>query len=122
MTTIQRRIEILRILSRCRQTKIVSLAQELGVCDKTIRRDIDFLSTDYPIYTLRGKYGGVFVTDNFRLDRMYMNEEKIALLKKLSSKIENGDVLTKSEKETFDAIIAEYSAPSGKKERENESK
>lgn len=114
MTTIQRRIEILRILSRCRQTKIVSLAQELGVCDKTIRRDIDFLSTDYPIYTIRGKYGGVFVTDNFRLDRMYMNEEKIALLKKLSSKIENGDVLTKSEKETFDAIIAEYSAPGSK--------
>lgn len=116
MSAIQRRIEILRILSRCRHAKIANLSQELEVCEKTIRRDIDFLSMDYPIYTLRGKYGGVFVTENFKLDRMYMNEEKIALLKKLSTKIEKGDVLTPNEKETFDAIIAEYSAPSGKKE------
>lgn len=122
MTTIERRIEILRILCRSRHTKIVSLSQELGVCEKTIRRDIESLSQKYPVYTLRGKYGGVFMLGDFNFERMYMNDAKISVLKKLSDKIEKGNVLTKSEKETFDAIIAEYSAPGGKKGQKDESK
>ena len=61
MGTAERRIEILKILSKRRSEKTKKLAEELGVSERTIRRDILVLSLTEPIYTRAGRYGGVWL-------------------------------------------------------------
>lgn len=122
MTTTERRIEIIKILCRRRHEKIENLSNELGVCERTIRRDIESLSMQYPIYTQKGKFGGVYIVDGFNIERMYMDDSKIAVLRKLSEKLKNGDILTEDEKKTFNSIIEEYSTPKKKEGQHNESK
>ncbi len=55
----ERRVEIMRILYRRRYEKISNLAQEFGVSERTILRDIESLSITEPIYTQCGKYGSL---------------------------------------------------------------
>ena len=121
MSTIERRIEIIKILCRRRHEKIENLSSELGVCERTIRRDIESLSIQYPIYTQKGRFGGVYVVDGFNIERMYMNDSKISVLRKLSKKIKNGSILTEDETKIFNSIIEEYSTPK-KEGKNNESK
>ena len=53
----ERRAAILDALCIRRQDTIANLAEEFGVNEKTIRRDIEELSCSYPIETVRGRYG-----------------------------------------------------------------
>lgn len=114
MGTAERRNEILRILCRRRHETIENLASELAVSKRTIRRDIDVLSMTYPIYTQTGKYnGGVYVMDGFFLERMYMNDTELNVLKKIYIISQNDNsLLTKQELSILDSIIATYSKPS----------
>ena len=80
----ERRIRIMRILCRRGNETIANIAQELGVSTRTIRRDIDELSLTEPIYTQTGRYGGgVYVMDNYIMDRMYMEDNELAVLESL---------------------------------------
>lgn len=84
MGTAERRKEIMRILCRRRHETISNLVQGFGVSERTIARDIDALSASEPIYTQAGRYGGgVYVTDNYSMERMYMSEEELSVLHKL---------------------------------------
>ena len=85
MGTAERRTEIMRVLCRRRHETISNLADEFGVSTRTILRDIEVLSVTGPIYTQCGRYGGgVYVTDDFSMTRMYMTERELNLLHKLS--------------------------------------
>ncbi|MBO5286932.1 MAG: DeoR family transcriptional regulator [Clostridia bacterium] len=116
METTERRTGILKVLCRRRHEIIENLASEFNVSERTIRRDIAILSISYPIYTQSGKYrGGVYMIDGFYLDRMYMSEAELEVMKKLYAMIENGQTeLSQSEKETFKSLIALYSKPTKK--------
>lgn len=113
MGTAERRNEILRILCRRRHETIENLASELAVSKRTIRRDIDVLSMTYPIYTQTGKYnGGVYVMDGFFLERMYMNDTELNVLKKIYIISQNDNsLLTKQELLILNSIISTYSKP-----------
>lgn len=113
MGTAERRNEILRILCRRRHETIENLASELAVSKRTIRRDIDVLSMTYPIYTQTGKYnGGVYVMDGFFLERMYMNDTELNVLKKIYIISQNDtSLLTKQELSILNSIISTYSKP-----------
>lgn len=113
MGTAERRNEILRILCRRRHETIENLASELAVSKRTIRRDIDVLSMTYPIYTQTGKYnGGIYVMDGFFLERMYMNDTELDILKKLYTIAQNSNSsLTQQELSVLDSIISTYSKP-----------
>ena len=56
----------------------------------------------YPVYTVQGNGGGIYVTDNFRLDRPRMNEKQTALLQKVLLTLSGED------KETMQNIINIY--------------
>lgn len=43
------------------------LAWEFEVCVRTIMNDIREVSFEYTIYTKTGKYGGVFLTEHYKL-------------------------------------------------------
>lgn len=72
---------------------IQNLAMELGVCERTIRRDIEELTLTYPIETVRGRYGGgVRMADWYFQDRPKLTPKQTALLKRLAIGLHGEDL------------------------------
>ena len=118
MGTAERRAEIMRILCRRRHETISKLAEEFGVSTRTIQRDIEILSMTEPIYTQCGRYdGGIYVAENFVMNRMYMTEPELSVLHKLAFFAENEAVcdLNNTELSTLKRIISLYTKPINKK-------
>ena len=114
METYERHAAILRLLCKRRHETIKNLAFEFDVSERTIRRDIEALSYREPIYTQPGKYGGgVYVTDNYHMDRMYFRETERNVLYKLLDCVENKKRCDLTEEETviFKRIIENYTKP-----------
>lgn len=102
MTAAERRQAILEILCLRRHETRENLANEFGVSKRTIEYDVLNLMLTYPVYTVQGNGGGIYVTDNFRLDRPRMNEKQTALLQKVLLTLSGED------KETMQNIINIY--------------
>ena len=87
---------------------MANLSQEFGVSIRTIKRDIDELTFLMPIYIKRGKYdGGIYVIEDYTMDRMYMTAEQINLLIKVKKLV--SDKLSENENGLFDYIIKSFS-------------
>lgn len=109
--TAERRAEIMRILCRRRHETISKLAEEFGVSSRTIQRDVEVLSMTEPIYTQCGRYdGGVYITKNFDMDRIYMIESELSVLHKLASLAKSKSICDLKEDELFrlNRIISLY--------------
>ena len=116
--TAERRAEIMRILCRRRHETISNLAEEFGVSNRTIQRDVEVLSVSEPIYTQCGRYdGGVYVMNDYVMNRMYMTDSEIDVLHKLLSSAKNKIIcnLSEDEMKILDHIISCYTKPKGKK-------
>ena len=113
----ERRSEIIRILCRRRHETIPNLAEEFGVSTRTILRDIEVLSATEPIYTLCGRYGGVFVTNDYVMSKMYMTEAELSVLKKLALFADNRStcILSTNENRILENIISQYTKPNPRK-------
>lgn len=114
MGTAQRRQDLLRTLCRRRHDTIANLAQEFGVSERTIRRDIETISLSEPIYTMSGRYtGGVYVVDGYRLERSYFNDSQAAVIQKVLEQIRTGEgvSLTDTDIYTLTILLAEYTKP-----------
>ena len=110
MGTAERRTEIMRVLCRRRHETISNLADEFGVSTRTILRDIEVLSVAEPIYTQCGRYGGVYVIDNYSMSRMYMTDKELSVLHKLSKFADEKAVceLSMEENTLLKSIISQY--------------
>lgn len=115
METTERRIELLKVLCRRRHDTIENLAFNFNVSTRTIRRDIEYLSRSYPLYTQAGRYGGVYIMDGYTLDRMYMNDQELSVLKKIADALNQHPILNSDEIQIFQSIISHYSKPTIKK-------
>lgn len=102
MTAAERRQAILEVLCLRRHETRENLANEFGVSKRTIEYDVLNLMLTYPVYTVQGNGGCIYVTDNFRLDRPRMNEKQTALLQKVLLTLSGED------KETMQNIINIY--------------
>lgn len=113
MGTAERRREIVKILCRRQHETMHNLASELGVSIRTIQRDVETLSITEPIYTQIGKYtGGVYVVEGYSIDRVYMTDTELNVLKKLYISSDNNiSLLTKDEKKILEGLISQYSKP-----------
>ena len=110
MGTAERRTEIMRVLCRRRHETISNLADEFGVSTRTILRDIEVLSVTEPIYTQCGRYGGVYVTDDYSMTRMYMSKNELSVLHKLAKFADEKAVcnLSMEESNLLKFIISQY--------------
>ena len=63
LSAFERRLEMLFLLNKCRETTALELSYYFAVSKDTIFRDIDFLNRYAPIYTKRGMFGGIFLND-----------------------------------------------------------
>lgn len=114
MEASERRAAMLKLLCRHRHETIKNLAYEFGVSERTVRRDIEVLSYSEPIYTQPGKYGGgVYVTENYQMDRMYFRETERNVLYRLLDCIEHKKICDLTEEETviFRNLISTYTKP-----------
>lgn len=91
MTTLERRTELMKYLCRKRFDTASNLASMFGVAERTIRRDVIFLSCTYPIRTVQGHGGGIQVSDGFYVDRNSLTLKQYALLQKLLYSLEGED-------------------------------
>ena len=84
---INRLFETVCILLNRGQVTAKELAEKFEVCERTIYRDIDALSSaGIPVYTSKGKGGGIRLLDNFVLDRtLFSDKEQNELLLSLQS-------------------------------------
>lgn len=74
---INRLFEIVYLLLGKNTITAKELSEHFGVSVRTIYRDIDILSTaNIPIYTNKGKGGGISLLDNFVLDKSILSEEE----------------------------------------------
>ena len=92
MTAIERREAILDALCVRRQEQVSNLAEEFGVNERTIRRDLLELGYSYPIETTRGNDGGVKIADWYHRDRRYLSPEQADLLSRLTTSVEGADL------------------------------
>lgn len=80
-----RQKQLIDLLCQRRSDTVQNLATELGVCERTIRRDIEELTLTYPLETVRGRYGGgVRMADWYFQDRLKLSPKQTALLKRLA--------------------------------------
>ncbi len=108
----------MRILCRRRHETISNLAEEFGVSARTIQRDVEALSICEPIYTQCGRYdGGIYVTEDYVKERMYMTEPELSVLNKLALFAENKSVcnLSEDEQSVLNRIISLYTKPTVRK-------
>ena len=86
--TSERRQIILEVLCQRRFEKIENLATEFEVSRRTITYDIQILSCSYPIYSLTGTYGGVYIADGFRLGMKYLTDKQYHVLYTISERLD----------------------------------
>ena len=107
----ERRELLLESLLQRREDTIENLASEFDVNERTIRRDIEQLTSSYPLETARGRYGGgVRVADWYRQGRKYLTSEQEALLNKLASTLRGEELAT------MNGILAQF-APYSRRSR-----
>lgn len=93
MSAVERRQQLLELLCQRRKETIPNLAVELGVCERTIRRDIETLTLHYPIETVCGRYGGgVKIADWYYLSRRRLTPRQAALLRRLAADLQGEDL------------------------------
>ena len=104
----ERRRRIMQILRRDLRTTIVSLATELDVSERTIRRDIDSLSLYEPIYTSTGRYqGGVHLLDDTTQRMVRINQEQLDVICAIvERRKDNASYIKEEELEQLMAFLA----------------
>lgn len=81
----ERRAEIYEVLLAKGKTTVNALAEQFGVNERTIRRDIEALALTRPVETIQGRYGGgVKLADWYHPQRTRLCPEQMKLLRKLA--------------------------------------
>ena len=93
MGAAERRQLILDLLCQRRRETTSNLAEELGVSERTLRRDVEMLTLRYPIETVCGRYGGgVRMADWYKQDRRRLTPRQTALLRRLAAGLQGEDL------------------------------
>ena len=80
MTANERRSEIIRILTGRRFETMSNLAAQFNVSRVTIFTDIEILTLDHPLETIRGRGGGVRLMKNYHTYRNDLSQEQQEVL------------------------------------------
>ena len=93
MGAAERRQLILDLLCQRRRETISNLAAELGVSERTIRRDVEMLTLRYPIEPVCGRNGGgVSMADWYQPGRQRLTPRQTALLRRLAAGLQGEDL------------------------------
>lgn len=90
MASSDRRAKVMRIIYLRGETTVSALANELGVDKRTILRDIEALMPDNPIYTERGRGGGVKLLKSYSSEYAIRRAKEKEVLEKIVEQAEQG--------------------------------
>lgn len=79
----ERRQAIIEAISERRYETIDNLALEFSVCRNTIKRDLTIISSSVPIYTVKGRTGGVRAHEDWYASKEYLTKEQELLLSEI---------------------------------------
>lgn len=100
-----RSFEILYILLQKRKATAKELAEHFEVSIRTIYRDLDVLTlAGIPIYTNKGKNGGIFLNEDYVLNRSCLNDEE---QNKIIAALQSMQII---EKQDSSALLSKLSA------------
>lgn len=102
MSLSERRSAILEHLCTVRQDTLANLAQRFRVSERTIRYDLEALTLNHPIDTVRGNGGGIRVADWYRLNRRTLAPEQVKLLKRIAPALKGEDLIV------LNSIISQF--------------
>ena len=104
MSPSDRRQAMLEYLCEVRHSTCLNLSRQFGVCERTIRNDIQILMSSYPLETAKGRYGGgVYLPDWFqRYGRKKLSVVQSECLKKIRNE-KSG-----REREILDSILIQF--------------
>lgn len=109
MTAGERRRAILERLCVRRRDTRGNLAFEFGVSRRTIDNDLIYLSEEYPVYTERGRNGGIYVDKDFYLNQRYLSKAQQDLLLRLGKTLEGED------RQVMENILKTFGRKEGKR-------
>lgn len=93
MSANERRQNLMAELLSSRYDTCENLARKFSVTTRTIYSDIERLMCSYPIETVRGRYGGVKVSDWFYPGSTSFAPKQFALLVKLRDQLSGDDLI-----------------------------
>lgn len=108
---LDRRQQMLELLSDRRFEIVRNLMQEFNASRCTILRDIEILSCSAPIYTVQGHGGGIRVAEGWYFGRRYLRADQEALLRRLHKELQPED------QKTMSAILIAFAKPAVKEVR-----
>lgn len=88
LNTADRRERLIRILILRGHATLSELSAELEVCERTIMRDVDAMSITTPIFTVAGRYGGVYLDRGYLKSQPHIKDYELALLEKIVYDVE----------------------------------
>ena len=106
-STFDRRMEILSILMNQKLVSRLELARRFSVSDVTIGEDITVLSRFAPIASKKGRYGGVYIIDEYKRERVYLSYDEERLIEKLINAVSG------KEQQLLYAILYKFAMPKG---------
>ena len=106
MSPSERRQSILNRLCRRGFDTYENLALEYGVCERTIRYDVESLMSSYPIETAQRRNGGVRIADGFHLhhehDSKTLTPRQCSVLERLRCQLDGED------RDALTGILSEF--------------
>lgn len=103
MNSWERKLLIINTFHFCRFTTYQLLADLCGVSKSTISRDIDELGSVIPICSEAGRYGGIYVPDDWSQKTQFLTSDEELFLEHLKYDLEAND------KRILNGIIRKFS-------------
>lgn len=113
MNAADRRNRLIRILMLRGHVTIGELATELEVSERTVMRDVDALSITTPIFTVAGRYGGIYIDQHYLQNQPHLKDYELTLLKKIIYEVEQASACSLNDEEikVLKDMIIIYSGP-----------
>ena len=104
-SSFERRMYILSILMNQKIVSRLELARRFSVSAFTIGTDITALSRIAPVSSKMGRYGGVYIIDEYKRERTYLTRDEEEVIARLISKLEGRD------KELLQMVLYKFALP-----------
>ena len=91
MTMYERRKAIVMVLFRRKKETLGNLAFEFSVSKRTIETDIEWLSTEVPLYMVAGNGGGIFIDEDYIPDMRFFTSEQTELMERILPHLKDND-------------------------------
>ena len=113
MSADERRRAIMEELQSCGYATRGNLAFEFGVSIRTIDNDLLHLPGNFPVYTTKGKGGGIYLPKEYSRERraQYLTDKQRSVLERLAEGAGGED------KSVLESILAAFARPNRQEEQ-----